>query len=386
MKKTTLNLLCLILLPLSYACDREEVSQQPPPPQEVTVFETKAQPVPIYQESVGQVYGYQDIAISARVEGFLEGIHFEEGSRVKKGQLLYTLESQQFEADVAAKMSDVASAKTVLAEAKTYLNRIKPLARENAVSQSDLDSAQARYDVAVSSVQAAQANLRAAKIQLGYTQIHSPITGIIGKTQAKVGDFVGRSPNPIILNTVSRIDTVLVDFFITESQYLEAMRHFLADTQKEASKTAPEPDLELVLSDGTIYGHKGKADFMGREVDPDTGAIMIQASFPNPDQLLRPGQFARVRAQVNVVKEGILIPQRCVKELQGSFSVYVVDHANKIRTREIQVGPKVRSFWLILKGLNPGEKVVYEGLQKVQDGALVTPVVKDIPLPQKVTP
>ncbi|MFP4087163.1 MAG: efflux RND transporter periplasmic adaptor subunit [Desulfobacteraceae bacterium] len=383
MKKTTLNLLCLILLPLSYACDREEVNQQPPPPPKVTVFETKARPVPIYQEFVGQIYGYQDIAIAARVEGFLEEIHFEEGSRVRKGVLLYTLESQQFEANVAAKMSDVASAKTILAEAKTYLDRIKPLARENAVSQSDLDSAQAEYDVAVSSVQAAKANLQAAKIQLGYTRIHSPITGIIGKTRAKVGDFVGRSPNPIILNTVSRIDTVLVEFFITESQYLALMRHYLAETDPRDPETAQKSDLELILSDGSVYAHKGKADFLDREVDPSTGAMLIQASFPNPEQLLRPGQFARVRAEVEVVKEGILIPQRCVMELQGSFSAYVVGPENTIDTRDLQAGPKIDAFWLILEGLKPGERVVYEGLQKVKDGIVVTPAIKDIPLPDE---
>lgn len=383
MKKTTLNLLCLILSVVSYACDREEVGQQPPPPPQVTVYQTKTCPVPLYQDFVGQIYGYEDIAIAARVEGYLEGIHFKEGSRVKKGKLLYTLESQQFEADVAAKMSDVASAKTVLAEAKTYLNRIKPLAEEKAVSQSDLDSAQARYDVAVSSLKAARANLRAAKIQLGYTKIYSPITGIIGKTRAKVGDFVGRSPNPIILNTVSRIDTVLVEFFITESQYLDLMRHYLSKSEKKSTDTQVEADLELILSDGTVYGHKGQADFVDREVDPTTGAILIQASFPNPDQLLRPGQFARVRAQVDVVEDGILIPQRCVKELQGAFSVYVVGPDNKVEAREIQVGPKIQSFWLILKGLDSGEKVVYEGLQKVQAGTVVKPAIKDIPLPDK---
>ncbi|MFO7986549.1 MAG: efflux RND transporter periplasmic adaptor subunit [Desulfatiglandaceae bacterium] len=382
MKKTALNLLCILVL-LFCACAREEVSQQPPPPPKVTVYETTAQSVPLYQEFVGQIYGYQDIAIAARVEGFLEEIHFKEGSRVKKGALLYTLESQQFEANVAAKMSDVASAKTVLAEAKTYLDRIKPLARENAVSQSDLDSAQAEYDVAVSSVKAAKANLQAAKIQLGYTRIYSPISGIIGKTRAKVGDFVGRSPNPIILNTVSRIDTVLVEFFITESEYLALMRHYLTETDPKDPEAAQKSDLELILSDGSVYAHKGRADFLDRQVDPSTGAMLIQASFPNPGELLRPGQFARVRAKVEVVKDAILIPQRCVMELQGSFSVYVVDPENIIGTREVQVGPKIGSFWLISDGLNPGERVVYEGLQKVKDGIEVTPAIKDIPLPDK---
>jgi len=330
---------------------------------------------------VGQIYGFKDIAIAARVEGYLEGIHFEEGSRVEKGKLLYTIESQQFEADVAAKMSGVAGAETVLTEAKTYLNRIKPLAKEKAVSQSDLDSAEANYEVAISSVKAAKANLKASKVQLGYTKIYSPITGIIGKTKAKVGDFVGRSPNPIILNTVSRIDTVLVEFFITESQYLMFMRKYLSQSDRKDFEKKEKADLELILSDGSVYNQKGRADFVNREVDPDTGALLIQASFPNPDELLRPGQFARVRGEVELVKDGILIPQRCVMELQGSFSVYAVGPENKIQAREIKVGPKIQSFWLIREGLKPGEKVVYEGLQKVKDGTIVEPVVKEIPLP-----
>ncbi len=378
MKKIALNLLCILFLTLS-ACKGEETKQQPPPPPKVTVYETEAREVPIYQEFVGQIYGYKDINIAARVEGYLEGIHFEEGSRVKKGALLYTLESQQFEADVAAKMSGVAGAKTVSTEAETYLNRIRPLAEEKAVSQSDLDSAVAQYEVSISSVKAAKANLRAAKIQLGYTKVYSPISGIIGKTKAKVGDFVGRSPNPIILNTVSRIDTVLVQFFITESQYLMFMRRFLSKIDTGKIDEAKKSDLELILSDGSVYAHKGKADFVNREVDPTTGALLIQASFPNPNELLRPGQFAKVRGEIEVVQDGILIPQRCVMELQGSFSVYVVGADNKIQAREVKVGPKIKSFWLIREGLKAGEKVVYEGLQKVKDGTVVNPAVQVIP-------
>lgn len=378
MKKIALNLLCSLFLTL-YACKGEETKQQAPPPPKVTVYQTEAREVPIYQEFVGQIYGYKDINIAARVEGYLEGIHFEEGSRVKKGELLYILESQQFEADVAAKMSGVAGAKTVLTEAETYMNRIKPLAKEKAVSQSDLDSAVAQYEVGISSVKAAQANLKAAKIQLGYTKIYSPISGIIGKTKAKVGDFVGRQPSPIILNTVSRIDTVLVQFFITESQYLMFMRRFMLKIDAGELDKAEKSGLELILSDGSVYDHKGKADFVNREVDPTTGALLIQASFPNPDELLRPGQFARVKGEIEVVKDGILIPQRCVMELQGTFTVYVVGAENKIQAKEVKVGPKIKSFWLIREGLKVDEKVVYEGLQKVKDGTVVEAEVKEIP-------
>ncbi len=378
MKKLKLIFLSFLFVTL-FSCTVKEEAQQAPPPK-VTVYETKAREVPLYQEFVGQVYGFKDIGISARVEGYLEGIHFQEGFPVKKGMLLYTLESQQFEADVAAKMSGVAAAKTFTTEAKTYLNRIKPLAAEKAVSQSDLDSAQAQYDVGLSQIKAAEANLRASRIQLGYTKIYSPISGIIGKTKAKVGDFVGRQPSPIILNTVSRIDTVLVQFFITESQYLMLMRRHMADVNAGIADETERADLELILSDGSVYAHKGKGDFVNREVDPGTGALLIQASFPNPDELLRPGQFAKVRAEIEVVKDGILIPQRCVMELQGTFSVYVVGAENKIQAKEVKAGPKIESFWLIREGLKAGEKVVYEGLQKVRDKTVVEAKVIDVPL------
>jgi membrane fusion protein (multidrug efflux system) len=349
MTRLTLGLLCSLLL-LAASCSKGEEPSDLAPPTEVVVFETKAQSVPIHQEFVGQIFGYKDIAIGARLDAYLEGIHFKEGSRVEKGALLYTLESQPFEAEVAAQMSGVAEAKTALAKAESDLNRIRPLA---------------------------EANLTAANIQLSYTKIHSPISGIIGRTKAKVGDLVGRNPNPVILNTVSRIDTVLVQFFITETQYLTASRRLLSEPER-ADPDSGEAHLGLILADGSLYHHKGKMDFADRGVDPTTGAMMVQASFPNPDELLRPGQFAKVRAVVSVVEDGILIPQRCVTELQGTYSVYVIDDSNTAQLREVKAGPKIEAYWLILEGLKPGERVVYEGLQKVRDGTPVNPVVRDV--------
>ncbi len=372
MKTVKLNLMCALLL---FSCAREE--PPPPSPPDILVFETKSQEVPIHREYVGQIYGFKDIAIRARVEGYLEGVHFKEGSEIEKGTLLYTLESQPFEADVAAKMSTVAAAKTMLAKAESDLRRIRPLAEQKAVSESDLDAAVAQYEASVESVKATEAILRAARIQLGYTKIYSPVSGIIGRTKAKVGDFVGREPNPVILNTVSRIDTVLVQFFITETEYLHFMRRYLARAiPSDPNET--RAGLVLILADGSRYEHKGKIDFLDRGVDPTTGAMLVQASFPNPEEILRPGQFARVKARVQVVKDGILIPQRCVTELQGRFSVYVVDENNVVHKREIRTGPKIEQFWLVIEGLKHGEKVVYEGLQKVKDGALVNPTVHEI--------
>jgi membrane fusion protein (multidrug efflux system) len=359
---------------LCISCSQEEKAESVPP--DIPVFQTTGQEVPIYMEFVGQVYGFKDIAIRARVEGFLEGIHFDEGSRLNKGALLYTLESQPFEAEVAEKMSMVAEAKTALAKAVSDLNRIRPLAEQNAVSQSDLDSAVALHEAAIASVEAAEANLRAANIQLSYTKILSPISGIIGKTKAKVGDFVGRSPNPVILNTVSQIDTVLVEFFITESQYLNLTRYLA--TQQPAADTQEEANLELILADGSLYEHKGRVEFIDRGIDPTTGAILLQASFPNPEELLRPGLFARVKALVEVVKQGIIIPQRSVMELQGMYSVYLIDDTNKVDKRSVKVGPKIKDFWLIMEGLQSGDKVVYEGLQKVKEGITVNPILQEV--------
>jgi len=371
----------LILTIFIFSCGGDEQLQLPPPT--VQVYVTTKTDVPIFKEFIGETSGFKDIDIRARVEGYLEGIQFEEGSEVKKDQLLYIIESQPFEEKVAEKQSQLAAAKVELANAESDLGRIKPLAEENAISQIDLDAAQAKYEASIEAVKAAEANLNAANIQLSYTRILSPIDGIIGMTQAKVGDFVGLNPNPVILNTVSSINIILVQFFVTENEYLQAARGFIAETGLARPDESDEEteDLQLILSDGSVYGYKGKFDFIDRNVDPTTGAILIQASFPNPYQLLRPGLFAKVRVEVDVVKNGILVPQRCVVELQGTFSVLVIDENNKVQNRLIQVGSKVKEFWLITEGLKPGEKVIYEGLQKVKEGIVVNPETVEIKIP-----
>ena len=365
-------ILLLALIIFGSSCSDKESSVLTP---KIEVYETIEQKVPIVDEFVGNVLGQKDIAIRARTVGFLEGIHFNEGRPVKKGQLLYTIESQQYESESAAKQSKLAEAKTKVAFAKSDLDRIKPLAESNAVSESDLDAAVAKYDAAQSEVKAAEANLRASNIMLEYTVVKAPITGIIGRTKAKVGDFVGQEPNPVILNVVSMIDTILVDFYLRESYYLEIFRKYLSN----ADLTNPQKDknnLELILVDGSVFKHKGSVKFWDREVDPSTGAILVQAAFPNPEKLLRPGQFAKVRATVDVLENGILVPQRCVMELQGIHSVYVVNDENKIESREIKIGPTINEFWLVESGLKAGEKIVYEGLQKVRSGMTVEPVIK----------
>ena len=360
------------------SCNKEKQANKAAPPS-IQVVEVIQKDVPIYDLFVGQVYGQEDVSINARVEGYLTGILFEEGSRIKKGKLLYTIDPEPFMAAVASERSKVAQAQTLLVNAENELARYKPLAEIDAVSKSDLDFAQANFDASRASVEAAKASLRMAQINLSYTKVKSPITGFIGKTQARIGEFVGRSPNPVILNTVSSIETVRVQFFITESQYLSLAKNYSIhrDVNGEEVEEERVPRLELILSDGSTHPHKGVADFVNREIDSETGAMLVQASFPNPDLILRPGQFSRVKVKMQDAIGALLVPQRCVTELQGQFSVFVVGKENKIEARQITIAEKYGDYYITSEGLQPKDKVVLEGLQKVGSGMEVVPVVTE---------
>ena len=371
----------LVIMLLLFACGGDEPPQLPTP--KVQVYVTTETNVPIFREFVGETLGNTNVDIAARVQGFLETRDFEEGSFVKKGKLLYTIESQPFEEKVAKAQSLLAARQVDLANAESDLSRVKPLAAENAISQIDLDAAQARYEASIEAVKAAQANLRAAELELGYTKVYAPIDGVIGKTRANEGDYVGASASTVVLTTISYIDTIAVHFYLTQGEYLEAAKHINAKTEEnQAGKADEKPDdLVLILSNNDIYEYRGRFDFIDRNFDTETGSILVQTLFPNPDQLLRPGLFARVRAEVSTVKNGILVPQRCVLELQGKFSVMVVGEDNKVENRVVEIGPTVKEFWLIKDGLKPGEKVIYEGLQVVREGQLVQPELVDIKIP-----
>lgn len=347
------------------------------PPQKIQVFEVKAKTVPIYQEFVGQIYGERDIPIRARVQGFLEKIYFKEGSRVKKGQLLYHIDPDPFMQEVAEKESMVSQAKTLLIQSESDLQRIKPLAELDAVSKRELDMAQAKRDADISSLEAAKANLNIANINLGYAKMYAPINGIIGKTLAREGEFVGKEPNPVILNTVSEIKNVRVQFFLSENEYLRIARNYMERYKQKIQTNKEHLAVELILADGTLYEHKGKMDFIDRNVDPSTGAILLQASFPNPDGLIRPGQFARVKSVIKTEKDALLVPQKCITELQGEFSVFVVNSENKIERKQVEIGDKIDDLWIIKEGINSGDKVVLEGLQKVASGMEVIPEVTE---------
>ena len=353
-------------------CKDQQASRVPPP--NINVTDVVVRDVDLYKEFVGQVYGQVDIPIRARVSGFLEGIHFQEGRRVFKGDLLYSIDEQPFQAEVARQMSTLTEAKTALVKTESDLNRIKPLAEINAVSQSDLDAAQAQYDAAIAYVEAANASLNLAKIQLSYCKMYAPINGVIGKTNARVGEFVGQNPNPVILNTVSTIESVRVEFFLSESDYLNLSREVRASGESRKTNKNDEGALELILSDGSVFGHRGEVDFIDRQVDPTTGTILIQGTFPNPDRLLRPGLFARIRAKLYTAENAILVPQRCVSEIQGKFSAYKVGADNIVKFQQIELGATFGDYWRVTDGLNRDDVVVLEGLQQVRDGMEVVPV------------
>ena len=376
-----LNIRCwrlsLLLLFFMISCGQEQAPLQLPPP-ESPVYTVDLTDFPVIEEFVGQTYGASDIDIRARVEGFLEAIHFQEGSQVKKGQLLYSIDPQPFEAKVAEAQSRVAEARTMLVRAESELNRIRPLAEIDAVSQSDLDAAVAQAGAAQASLEAAEAQMRLTRIELGYTRIYAPINGIIGKTEARVGDFVGRGLNAVVLTTISDTDPILVRFSITEAEYLQINRYQENRRRQEIQEKYPElAGVELLLADGSLHPHRGKIDFADRQIDPTTGTLLIQASFPNPAGIVRPGQFARVRGVVDMLNGTIRIPQRSVKELQGTFQVYVVNDSSKVEIRPIETGPRSGNMWVVTKGLSAGERIVVEGLQKIEPGQKVKPVPSD---------
>jgi membrane fusion protein (multidrug efflux system) len=342
------------------------------PVQDIPVVKVIEYDVPIYSSYVGQIYGQKDIPIRARVEGFLESIDFKEGSRVKKGQLLYTIDPRSLEAASNAQKSKVAEAETQLSKARSDLDRIKPLAESNAVSKSDLDAAQAAYDAAIANLKAAKSNLNSSNIDLSYTKVLSPIDGIIGKTNARVGEFVGKDPNPVILNTVSKTDTVIVKFSITEAQYLTiAKQRIHNDIQGQ------KDSLELELADGSTYDYKGVLDFVDRNINEQTGSIMVQSSFPNPNGLLRPGLYSKVKAMTDIKKGAIVVPSRCLKELQGQYSVYVVNDSNIVETRQVEVANNIVDLAVVTDGLKPNERVVIDAIQKVSNGMKINPVDSD---------
>ncbi len=359
---------------LAFGCKQKTTKTQQLLP--MPVYEVNSKKVNLTEEFVGQTYGLYDISIRARVEGYVEGVHFQEGRRVKKGQLLYTIEAGPYDAKVAEAEGRVAEAKTKLVQAQSDYERIKPLADENAVSKSDLDAATATLGATKASLEAAEAQLKHTKIESSYTRITSPISGIIGKTNAKVSEFVGREPNPVVLNAVSRIDTILVQFTLSEMKYLEFMKYAKRNKAIYKGEKDKNHDIELILADNSVHPYKGHIDFVDRNVDPTTGTILVQASFPNPDFTIRPGLFAKIRITIDDDKERIVIPQRCLQELQGENSVLVVNKDSVLEYRAVELGAPHSDMQVINSGLKKGEKILLEGFTQVRSGVKIIPQMK----------
>lgn len=350
----------------------EEPAPPAPPILDIPVVEVVQRDVPIVGEFVGQTRGSVDIPISARVAGFLESIDFLEGRYVEEGDLLYTIDDNELQSKVAEARGYVAEATTMLAKAASDLDRIRPLAEMKAVSQQDLDSAVAQYEAAQGALTAANAQLEQARIELSYSRIYAPTSGFIGISAAKVGGFVGVAPNPVVLNYVSKIDPIRVQFSVNEREYLRYARKF-SEARSRITRDEDDTALELILADGSVHPQPGHVVSAEAAINPSTGTLMLEADFPNPRDIVIAGQFARVRAILDTRMDALLVPQRAVSELQGNFRVFVVDQNNTVSIREVKPGPTVDRMWVIDSGLEPGERVAVEGLLRMTGGMVVNP-------------
>ncbi len=356
------------LLVLGAACGRPELPKPPTP--EVLTVPVRTENVPIYGEWVGTTAGFVNAQIRPKVEGYLLKQVYRNGAVVQKDELMFEIDPRQFQAQVESARGDLGRAEAALGRSKQNVARYTPLAARGAVSQKELDDAIQSERANQASVESAQASLDQAKLNLGWTKIHSPIDGVAGIAVAQIGDLVGPTT---VLTTVSTIDPIKVDFPISEQQYLVFRRSQLRDTRRSPAKA------ELILADGTVYPEKGSFYALGREVNPETGTILVEARFPNSKGLLRPGQYGRVRAQIDEHENATVVPQRALKDLQGTFQVAVVGKDDVIEMRTVEVGPTYGSLWVIDKGLAPGESVVVEGLQDVKTGTKV--IAKPAPSP-----
>ncbi len=348
------------------ACSKKEAPPPPPPP-EVQVTEVVKKDVPIYIELVGATLGSQDIEIRSRVEGYLVSMDFVEGSFVKKGQLLFRIDPQPLEAAVSETKADLATAHARLEKTNNDVARYRPLVPQQAISQQELDNALSAQQAAKAQVEAFEAKLAKAKLDLNYTSITSPIDGLIGTTQKHVGSLVGRNESTP-LTTVSQVNPILFRCAIAEADYLRLARR----DQQSGKSAAKQTNVELILADGTNFPHKGRLDAIERAVDAATGTLTGQFSFPNPERLLRPGQYGKARIVTDLKEDALLVPQIAVQEIQGLYSVMVVKSDATVEQRMIKASDRVGNLWVIDSGLKPGEKVIVEGLQKVKPGVQVS--------------
>ncbi len=341
-----------------------------PPPAEVQIMTAVQQDVPVHSEWIGTTDGAINAQIRARVQGYLQARHYREGTAVKTGDLLFTIDPRPYVAALDQAKGDLGRAEAALGKTKLDVSRYTPLAKEGAMSQQELDNAIQADRGNEAMVAAARAAVRQAELNLEWTQVRSPIDGIAGIAVAQIGDLISAST---LLTTVSQVDPLKVTFPISEREYLKFAELIGKAMQAEKRAEKHGPPLELILADGSVYAERGASALPDREVDLKTGTITVVSYFPNPNYTLRPGLYARVRAVTDTRKGALLVPQRAVQELQGSYRLAVVTAENKVSMRPVKMGARVGSLWVVEEGLNPDERIVVEGILKVRDGALVNP-------------
>jgi membrane fusion protein (multidrug efflux system) len=347
-------------------------------PPDVMVAQVKQKDVPIYGEWIGTLDGFVNADVRAQVTGYLVRQPYQEGALVSKGQLLFEIDPRPFQAaldqaegQLAQATAQLANAEAVQVRTQLDVERYTPLAKEQAASQQDLDNAtqnnlaaKATVATAKAQIKTAEAAVETAKLNLGFTRLTAPISGIAGQAQLQVGALVNTSSTPV--TTVSTLDPIRDYFTVSEQDYIELQKQFSSSDRQRWK-------LQLILADGTIYPHEGAFYFAGRAVDQNTGAIQLAALFPNPGNVLRPGQYGKVRAVVRIEKGALLVPQPAVAELQGNYQVDVVGEDGKIAIRPVKVGDRIGTMWIIQDGLKPGERVVAEGQQTLLPGMTVQP-------------
>jgi membrane fusion protein, multidrug efflux system len=360
--RASLAIGCLIALsPL--ACKEAAL---PAPPPDVVVADVVQKDVPIYVEWVGTTDGNINAQIRARVNGYLQERSYTEGNVVNEGDVLFRIDPRPYQTAFDQAKGELGRASAALTKTQQDVARYTPLAKDGAVSQQELDDAVQANRAAKAASDTARAAVQQAQLDLDWTRVTSPITGIAGIAIAQVGDLITESS---ILTTVSQVDPIKVSIPISEQEYLRFAARVPLDRPGAGS-------VELILADGSLYPERGKVSVANREVDVQTGTMMIVNLFPNPKSLLRPGQYAKVRAATETKRGAVVVPQRSVQELQGTYQVAVVDSENKVAIRAVKAGARADKLWVIDEGLQPGERVIVEGVQKVRDGLTVNPVTE----------
>jgi membrane fusion protein (multidrug efflux system) len=355
-------------LPFAAGCGKKEEAPPPPPPS-VQVAPVVQKDVDIYQEWIGSLDGNVNAEIRPQIDGYVLKRDYNEGTVVREGDTLFEIDPREFQASYDQAAGSVAQYEATLSNAKTTVARYTPLARDKAISQQELDDAVEKERTAQANLASAKASLERARLNLNWSKVNSPITGIAGVAKSQVGDLVARTT---VMTTVSQVDPIRVYFNPSEQEYLAWVKKY--GPVERSLKGNPEAGkLQLILADGSVFPHRGKPILVGREIDAKTGTIQVAGVFPNPGDVLRPGQYGKVRVAVDVKKGALLVPQRAVSELQGSYQVAVVGPDKKVTIKVVKTGGTDGNMYVIEEGLKPGDKVVVEGIQRVRSGMEVNP-------------